>query len=157
MMPTPIFELPDEFEDDQAYRKKMESAAEATRILREGQPAGLMRGPVDRRKSLEQLSELMAAVAIRLAHEGVTWQDIAYHGAETERQGLFSPHVYTSEMLSHIFTQSVSPDYVEARQALQDHFSRAYSEVYNVVIEDYPGPVPSDEMPSDIPPHTNPA
>lgn len=138
MMATSAFELPDEFEDDQMYRRKLETAAEATRLLREGQPSGLMRGPEDRRESLEQLSELMAAVAERLSHEGVTWEDIAYHGAVTERQGLFSPRVYTSDMLSHIFTQSVSPDYVEAREALHNHFSRAQSEVYNVVIEDYP-------------------
>lgn len=137
-MPTPTFELPDEFEDEQMHRRKMETAAEATRLLREGQPSGLMMGPEARRESLEQLSELMAAVAERLSHEGLTWEDIAYHGVVTERQGLFSPRVYTSEMLSHVLTKSVSPDYVEAREALHNHFSRASSEVYHVAIEDYP-------------------
>lgn len=125
-----------EFEDDYRHRRKIETAAEATKILREGNSAAWPVSEKERRESLAQLSELMEAIAERLHNDGVTWKDIAYRGEVTEREKLFSPNICTSDMLAHILTQSVNPDYLDAREALNRHFDQARFSVYKEVVGD---------------------
>lgn len=127
-----------EFEDDHRHRRKIETAAEATKILREGNSAAFPLGEKERRESLAQLSELMGAIAERLHNDGVTWKDIAHQGEVTEREKLFSPYIYTPDMLAHILTQSVNPDYLDAREALKRHFDQARFAVYKEVVGDEP-------------------
>lgn len=125
-----------EFEDDYRHRRKIETAAEATKLLKEGNSVTFPGDEKERRESLAQLSELMEAVAEQLNSEGVMWKDIAYLGEVTEREKLFSAYDRTSEMLAYILTQSVNPDYLDAREALKRHFDQARFALYKEVVGD---------------------